>query len=61
MGKTATRKRDVHTGSKPFAPAFEGSDAHAKRKGSENIKLLDRTVADAQVYDDMERNFERVR
>ena len=47
-------------GSKPVLASMEGSDAHFVSKGTHGLKLLDRAVADAQVYDDMERNFEKV-
>ena len=62
MKKTGAKKKESTTkGAKPGTISAHGPDAHFLSKDSGNLKPLDRAVADAQVYDDMERKLERVR
>ena len=56
----AKKKEGMAKGTKPFGADTQSPDAHFVAKASDTHKPFDRAVADAQLYDDMERKFERV-
>ena len=61
MKRANAKKKDVLAKSiKSIGADVQGPDGHLVFNSSETLKPLDRAVADAKLYDDMERNFERV-
>ena len=61
MKRAGTKKKDAPTGASKGSDGMKATfEGQRVSKAGESLKLPDRAVADAQQYDDMERNFEKV-